>query len=265
MKYIFDNDLHIHSEISCCSGDPEQTPERILNYAEKNGLKTVCLTNHFWDENVKSNLNDFYAKQDYAYICTDKPLPQSQGVRFLFGCEAELDSNYNLGVSKERIDLFDFIVIPTTHLHMIGFTVTEEQIKDVSSRADTWVKRFDAVLNMDLPFNKVGIAHLTCGLIAPKREDTLETLKLIPESEMKRLFTKAAKLRVGIELNFDDMKFKDEEADIILRPYKIAKECGCKFYCGSDAHNPDVFESAKKVFERAIDLLSLTEDDKFII
>ena len=49
MRYTVDHDLHIHSQISSCSRDPEQTNERILQYAEKNGLNTLCLTDHFWD------------------------------------------------------------------------------------------------------------------------------------------------------------------------------------------------------------------------
>ncbi|MBR6552918.1 MAG: hypothetical protein IKT89_08795, partial [Clostridia bacterium] len=101
------------------------------------------------------------------------------------------------------------------------------------------MKRFEAVLGMDLPFHKIGIAHLTCGLIAPNREEYLEVIELIDTDEMKRVFKKAAKLGVGIELNSADMKFNEKEADIILRPYRIAKECGCKFYLGSDAHHPD--------------------------
>ena len=38
MKYIYDHDLHIHSKISACSNDPEQTCERILQYAKENNL-----------------------------------------------------------------------------------------------------------------------------------------------------------------------------------------------------------------------------------
>lgn len=68
---------------------------------------------------------------------------------------------------------------------------------------------------------------------------------------------------MGIELNSDDMKFEDEESDIILKPYRIAKKCGCKFYTGSDAHHPKGLNDAKEIFERAIDYLELTEDDKF--
>ena len=169
-----------------------------------------------------------------------------------------------MGISK-YFDDFDFVIIPTTHFHAQGFSLTDEESFDANSRAKAWVKRFDAVLNTDLPFHKIGIAHLTCGLIGRTREEYLEILRLIPENEMKQLFEKAARLGVGIELNADDMEFTDEETDIVLRPYRIAKDCGCKFYCGSDAHHPDRFETVKAIFERAIDLLELTEEDKFIV
>lgn len=264
MKYIFDNDLHIHSKLSLCSNDPEQNSERILQYAKDNDLKTICLTDHFWDETAEG-ASDWYAKQNYEHIAAAKPLPQSEGIRFLFGCETELNKHLTLGLSKDKYDLFDFIVIPTTHFHMKDYTLTDEEISSAESRAKAWVKRFATVLDMDLPFHKVGIAHLTCSLIAPTREEYLEVLRLIPENEMKALFSRAAKLGVGIELNADDMRFSKGEADVILRIYKIAKDCGCKFYCGSDAHHPKSLESAKEIFDRAITLLGLTEDDKFII
>ncbi|MBQ8636519.1 MAG: PHP domain-containing protein [Clostridia bacterium] len=264
MRYVVDHDLHIHSMLSECSSDPEQTSERILAYAEEKGLKTVCLTNHFWDEAVPG-ASDWYEPQNYKHIASAKPLPQSKDVRFLFGCETELDKDMTLGLSKEKYDLFDFIIIPTTHLHFIDFTLSKEDAKDAQSIANAWVRRIDAVLGMDLPFHKVGIAHMTCNLIAPTREEHIEVLKLIPDSEMERLFTKAAKLGVGIEINSHDINFADEEPDVVLRPYKIAKKCGCKFYLGSDSHHPDSFDPAIPVFEKAVDLLGLTEDDKFII
>ena len=264
MKYIIDNDLHIHSKISSCSNDREQTNERILRYAKENGLRTICLTDHFWDETV-DGASDWYRPQNYKHIAAAKPLPQGENTRFLFGCETELNKDLTLGVSKENFGLFDFIIIPTTHFHMKGYTLTEEDLSTVQNRAYAWVKRLDAVLGMDLPFHKTGIAHLTCGLIAPTRQDYIEVLKLIPEEEMKRLFSKAARLGVGIELNSSDMNFAKEEADVVLRPYRIAKECGCKFYCGSDAHHPHELDRAKAIFERAIDMLELKEEDKFVI
>ena len=147
---------------------------------------------------------------------------------------------------------------------MKGYTLAEEDL-NCHGRVDGWIKRFKAVLDMDLPFNKVGMAHLTCDKIAPTREEYIKVLELLPEDEMVGLFKKAAKLGVGIELNSFDMNFAEDETDVVLRPYRIAKECGCKFYLGSDAHHPDRLDCAKAIFERAVDLLNLTEDNKFII
>ena len=244
MRYAFDNDLHIHSKISLCSGVPEQTAERMLQYAKDNGLKTICVTDHHWDEDVPG-ATDWYEEQNYAWISQIKPLPTAEGVRFLFGCETELDKHMTLALTREHFDRFDFVIIPTTHMHMKGL---------------------EAVLNMNLPFEKIGLAHLTCGLIMKSsREEYLRVLEMISDEDMERLFTKAAKLGVGIEINCSDMQFADEEADIVLRPYRIAKKCGCKFYMGSDAHDLGYFDIAKQVFERAIDYLGLEESDKFVL
>ena len=269
MKFQFDHDLHIHSQISLCSNDPGQSKERIFRYAQENGLHTVCITDHFWDSSVEG-ASDWYSKQDLAHISKSKPLPQSEEIRFLFGCETEMNRFLTVGIAKEHFELFDFIIIPTTHFHMTGYTLFEEDIINPQMRAKSWVKRLDHVLDMDFPFHKVGLPHLTSNLLSRVKKERvkevrLETISSIPANEMYRLFTKAARLGVGIELNASDMGFADSEQEIELRPYRIAKECGCKFYCGSDAHHPDRFESVKETLERVIDLLELEEDDKFII
>lgn len=264
MRYIYDNDLHIHSKLSSCSRDENQNPERILEYAKQNKLKTICLTDHFWDDAVES-IPSWYTGQNWEHISAAKPLPQAEGIDFLFGCETEMDKFFRLGISKECIDKLDFVVVPTTHLHFMDFTIARED-NSFEKRAELWVKRIDALLNMDLPFHKMGLAHMTCSLISPSREKYLEVIKLIPQLEMERLFKKAANVGIGIELNSSSLNFaSEEEATIALNPYKIAKECGCKFYCGSDAHHPEHFDITNSVINKAIDLLQLTEDDKFHI
>lgn len=64
MRYIVDHDLHIHSNLSTCSRCPEQTPERIAQYAVDMGLKTICITDHFWDEKVPG-ASAWYAPQNF--------------------------------------------------------------------------------------------------------------------------------------------------------------------------------------------------------
>lgn len=264
MKYKVDHDYHIHSRLSLCSNDPEQSTENILKYAKENGFKKICLTDHFWDERIECG-SPWYAKQGFSHICAALPLPQSEGVEFIFGAETELDSQMRLGVSKERLREFDFLIIPTTHLHMNGFVISNEDGATPEGRAKMWMSRLATVLDMDLPFTKIGIAHLACGLIAKTRADYLKVLQLLSEEELYRVFAKAKRVGVGIELNSADMKYTDEERNIVLRPFRIAKDAGCKFYLGSDSHHPKDFIGVKEIFERAVLDLCLTENDKFYI
>ena len=265
MKFKIDHDLHIHTFLSNCSSDPEQNPLRILDYAEEYGLHTVAVADHFWDRAVE-NGPPVWAPYDYDLIRKNHPLPQREGIRFLFGGETDMDHRDRIGIGPRAAEEMEFIVVPTTHMHFIGETVTREQVETPLLRAETWMRRLWAVLSARLPFHKVGIAHLACTLLAsdPKdRETYLETLSLLPEEEMRAAFRRAASLGVGIELNFSD--FSDSEADLVLRPFRIAKKEGCKFYYGSDAHHPARFPEGMKTCEKVVELLGLTESDKFRI
>lgn len=266
MKYIADHDLHIHSVLSkCAGGDEEQNKNNILEYARVCGFRTVCITDHYWDKSVPG-ASEWYKGQNFEHISQIKPLPQDDDIAFLFGCEAEMDRHHTLSIPESRYDDFDFIIVPTTHMHMKnGFVVWGNE--DAAERARLWIKRFDALLDANLPFEKVGVAHLTCPLIysGENKNGYLEVLKLIPESEYRRLFKRAAQCGLGIELNFNALELDDEAAQTVLLPYRIAKEERCKFYLGSDSHHPQNFVNAKKNFESIIDRLDLRESDKFTV
>ncbi|MBQ8907454.1 MAG: hypothetical protein IJY71_02580 [Clostridia bacterium] len=262
MKYIVDHDLHIHTCLSLCSGDPAQTPARIWQYAKERELSTVCLTDHYWDEAIPG-ASEWYQRSNFARIRESLSYMPPRGVNFLFGCETEMDKSLRLGISEKRLSYFDFIVIPTTHLHMEGFTI-EAKDDAPARRAELYVKRFDALLSMDLPFEKIGIAHLTCPLIDVKRGH-LGVLNLIPDGVFHELFARVAKKGAGVELNFNASAYVDEELESELRPYRIAKKEGCRFYFGSDAHHPDKFATAKANFIRIASLLGLREEEKFTV
>jgi len=265
MRYKIDHDYHIHSQLSSCSGHAEQTAGRILQYAEENGLSRVCLTDHYWDSAVPG-ASVWYKPQDFEHISAALPLPSHGGIDFLFGCETDMDKHFTLGIPEKRFSDFSFIIVPTTHLHMTGFTISDEDAESYARRAELWVKRLDALFDMSLPFRKLGIAHPVCNLIHRKsREEFLLILDMIPSDDMERIFSRAAELGAGIELNMSDMRYRDSERDTVLRPFRIAKSCGCKFYLGSDAHKPNEFSCFYETMERAITDLELRESDKFHI
>ena len=266
MAYIVDHDLHIHSYLSACSRNPEQNPERMHRYAVENGLHTVCVTDHFWDDAQGSGAPCYAPENLEEKRNMTGPLPRSDKARVLFGVETEMDRTMRLGLSREHFDCLDFVVIPTTHLNMMGLTLNKQEGGSTQSRANLWIKRLEAVLGMDLPFHKIGIAHLTCTTMAHwSRQTELEIYSKIPDMEIYRLMQQAAAVGLGIELNACSMNYRPEEEDRILRFYRIAKECGCKFYCGSDAHQPHELDRARSLFEKAVKALDLQESDKYII
>jgi len=260
MRYVIDHDYHLHSTLSSCCKDPQQTPEAILHYAEKNGLKEICLTNHVWDDTV-APAGEWYRPQNIPHIRTALPLPTSDRVKFRFGCEADIDHDLVLGLAPRTAHGMDFVIVAASHLHIASNVPKDTPI---DQRAVLYVQRMNVALQADLPDGRVGFAHPITPLIAcSSHEGHLRLLDTIPDSVFRNLFTRAAQRRFGIELNFDATRYSPEERQSAYRPYYIAKECGCKFYLGSDAHSLKAMDGAMEKFDRMIDALSLTEEDKF--
>ncbi len=259
MRYIADHDFHIHSTVSPCCHDENQTPERIFQYAQENSLKKICLTNHLWDELVDSKA-EWHEKQRFSCITSVLPLPQSKNTKFLLGAEVDMDFDHIVGVSEKRFDTLDFIIVSTTHLHLAGNTV-RKKIETPEEAAKHWIERLNALTEKNLPWHKTGVAHLTCGHIFKNR--TAEVIKLLTDESLYDVFSKCAKKGVGIELNMKSIFSSEEEKSIMLRPYYIAKDCGCKFYLGSDSHKTEALDGAKENFENIITNLDLQESDKF--
>jgi hypothetical protein len=74
-----------------------------------------------------------------------------------------MDLGFVIGIAPETVKKHEFIVIPTTHLH-IGMVA--EQDLTLEQRAELYVKRLQTLLDSDLPDGKVGFAHPTTCLIA---------------------------------------------------------------------------------------------------
>ena len=266
MRFIIDHDYHLHSNLSPCANDPLQTPENILRHAEDNGLKQICLTDHFWDEAIaplNGYLSGTYRNNGYARNSQVLPLPQSEKTEFRFGCECEMDFAFRVGITPQRMKDMAFVILPTTHMHMRRMTVPEGIT--LEQRAVLFTHRLNALLDHpDLPEGKTGIAHLVCSLIAPEHwEDHLRVMEMIPDSVLYDQFRRAKKRDFGVELNIEMKKYTAEGLQTVLRPFFIAKECGCKFYLGSDAHTQKELAASMENFDLMVSALNLSEDRKY--
>ena len=265
MSFRIDHDYHIHSVLSACSNDPEQSTQNILQYALDNQLNTLVLTDHYWDNTVPGASN-WYKPQDFAWISQAKPLPQHETCRFLFGCETDMNYSGVIGVPESRFDDFDFIIIPTTHLHMPGFAYLAEDGDTVEKRAAVFTRRFEQFLQLNVPYHKVGLAHITCPLIMPENDQYVKVLDCVSDKTFAELFSGCSEKGCGVEINLPLRQLTDEAIrESCLRPYRIAREQGCKFYVGSDSHHPNGFDGVCDKFRLAAEILGLTEDDQFVL
>ena len=269
MRYMVDHDLHIHSFGSMCSKAPEQTPARILQYAADEGYPVVALTDHFWDETVPMPQGgwgpDFYTSQNWEHIRKQLPLPRHDTIRFLFGAEVDMTLDGTIGISPERLAQMDFVLISISHFHCTDFTISADEAATAEGKAAALLRKLEWVLARPLPWHKVGLAHLLGQKVSGGDPDLhCAVIRLVQGERLTALFNKAAALGVGIELNTATFSFgSDAEREAVTAFYAHAKECGCKFFFGSDAHAPFQWEHHRERAQMMADALGLTEADIF--
>ncbi len=138
--------------------------------------------------------------------------------------------------------------------YMVGEADNEAVAKFIS---DFMVESFRGLMNNEMlksysnlipvsvahPFQPVGYGHIRTAAQA-----------MIPDNTYGELFSVAAARGIGLEIN---CATNDEES---FRLYGIARECGCKFTLGTDAHSRAALSALDRT-QALIDRLALTEYD----
>jgi histidinol phosphatase-like PHP family hydrolase len=249
MRFVPDHDLHIHTQLSPCSRDARQTPEAILSYGITAGMKLLNLADHCWPDTRA------------AVLPRPENLPEGKHCFLLHGAEVDMDMNDNLSASIAEIEALDFAVIAFSHLHLKNYCVPKDFPEDAETHKKRFLERVHHLLSLDLPFHKTGLAHFTCELLCTA--EPYRCLDLISDAELIDIFTKVRDRGMGVELNMNPLRYQGAVLDTMLRPFRIAKNLGCKFYMASDAHHPDDFSGVlTRRMNPLIDLLGLEESDK---
>lgn len=253
------HDLHAHSGLSSCSSDPGMTARAMLDHAVAHSYSVQCVTDHFWDELVPG-ASDWYKPQGLAHVQRNLPLPQDDRVKMVFGCETEFVGGKTLGIHPSHYEDFGFIAIPPNHFHMKGF-VRPASCNTEEKAADLLVERLEELSLLDLPWHKVGIAHLTTGLVFTEGDPKL-VFRLVDERRFRAVMRAFARLGAGIELNMGTFAPGWQDGpDDTLRLYRLAKDEGCRFYLASDAHHPAQLDMVPERAGAVVEALGLTEGD----
>lgn len=262
------HDAHMHTFLSRCSNDPDFLPPAIIEKSKANGIKVLAFTDHLWDKTMPGEDDDFYRTQDFEHVKQIYSMmpDKTEGIKILFGCETEYCGNGLIGISKETASKFDVVLVPTNHT-LTNFAI-QNNLETPVQLAVELVKRFKEVLSFDVA---TGICHPFLPLGFMDIGDKI--LNSISKEELNECFSMAKEKGVSIELNSctfasnynrETDGFTDES---FLRIFSIAKDTGCKFHFGSDAHALDEIDRLLKM-EKYIDILGISEEDinpKFIL
>lgn len=228
-------DLHIHTNLSVCSSDPEQTVENIVAFAKAHGVPAVAITNHVWDCEIPAG-SDFYAQQPFSHIMKIRQqIPEeTHGVRVLVGAESEFAGGHVM-LKKEYRDQLDFVLIPHSHIHMYGLVLPKE-CKNFALKAKYLKESFCDLVSKDAA---TAIAHpfapLGCDPYGVRA-----ILSCITDDEFAACFDLAKEHNTALELNGSEIYKVWNYAETLAeyeRVFSIARDCGCTFTMGSDAHS----------------------------
>lgn len=255
------HDIHVHTNLSSCSHDPQATPENYIRRAAELGLQTIGFANHLWDNCIPGS-SDWYRPQDAEHILKIKAqLPEdTQGVRVLIGCESEYCGGGKVGISRHVAEQLDYVLLPISHFHMKGF-VLPEGVSSIKEVADLLVQRFHEVIDLGIA---TGIAHPFVPLGFTKHID--EIFAAISDTAFADCFGRAAEAGVSIEIQpsyFPESQGKKSEGHhdaSFLRMLSIAKKAGCCFHFGSDAHTLEGLDQMMHL-EKCVQELGLEESD----
>ncbi len=256
------HDIHVHTQLSSCCQDPEQTPANILAKVAALGLRTLGFADHLWVRDLPGASN-WYRPQNETHVLkirSQLPADPPAGLRVLIGCESEFTGTA-CGIDAARAAAFDFVLLPCTHFHMVNF-VRPESIATASEQAALLLERLDKVLDYDFV---TGIAHPFMAVNQGHLHDEM-CRWLLQSDQLLRCLDKAAARGISLEINkcyFPQLfgkKMPSYRDESVLPILEKAKRAGCCFHFSSDAHTLTEVGSVLKMQSLADELCLRDED-----
>ena len=231
------HDLHVHTYLSaCCREKDKQRPAAILTLAEEMGVQTIGFADHVW---VNPDLppSDWYRPQDESQISKLRAdlSAVSTGIRVLVGCEAETIAPGQFGITAEFAQQLDFVLLACSHFHMKNFIAQPESAAP-RDLARHMLAFFRSGVSSGLA---TSIAHplLPCGYLG----EFDEAAAFISDAELLDAFGLAHTHGTAIEITTGFLPPDSPPTFSIETPIRflsLAKQAGCTFTLGTDAHSP---------------------------
>lgn len=231
-------DLHVHTGLSSCAKETATAPG-YMSAASELGLCCVGFADHMWDENIECPY-DWYKPQTFKRISEARrtliSTGEKYGIKILVGCETEYDyAKRNVAITPETASKLDFVLAPVSHTHI---TMPKEFYSDINKHADYMLNAWYDIMESKAAKYITAIPHPFFAISCPY--DNREVMRRITDKQFRDCFTAAKENDIAVEINSKSYKGRSVSQiinDESIRMYSIAKECGCLFTFGSDAHD----------------------------
>ena len=272
-------DIHIHTYLSPCA-QSDATPQFYIDNAKDRGLELIGFADHMWDNGKGYSIASYERHQtNFARLIRVKEdiakctIPD--GLRVFVGCESDFTADSTLGVSREVAAQLDFVLVAQAHTHFPEICPSPYRDDRIACGKFS-LEAFKRLMKHPDADIITAVPHPMGTHFVGADGGDADILAAISDAEFREAFLMAADKNIGIEINgcivmfacsFTNTDVNDLDAIKNLeyfRMFSVAKEAGCKFTFGSDAHSQSAVEHFKYAQAMA-DALCLTDDDVILL
>lgn len=246
-------DLHLHTNLSACAPF-ETTLKTYLEHCGDERLYKIGITNHLYEDKGIDHI--LQIKNEIHSLPKDLP------IQILVGCEAEIYYGQKPTLTKKDASQLDYVLLAPSHIfnqlhHYKNLDLTtSDKIRELI------IENFKQACYQDFGV-PTAICHPLYPICAPNQQEILDGMT---DAQLAECYTLAAQHDKSIEIHaclYRNTVTLDEEglSPSYIHMLSIAKECGCKFHFGSDAHEPQAFINKHGLLQRAAERAGICEDD----
>ena len=228
LKELARHNLHMHTVYSRC-GNQEMLPEAIVRAAERAGLATIAITDHFHDP----DFDDCFLAQVRTLTRHIAAIPTK--VRVIIGGELSSYGPGHYGDRPETNALLPLRLYATNHWREDVWDFPED--KSPRGYAKMQVENIRALM---LSGRADCIAHPLIGTKIPGCEPH-DVTRALTDNEIGEIGELSHQTRTALELNLVAVR---GDPELCKRIWHLGKEAGAYFHLGTDAHRLENVDTA---------------------
>lgn len=246
-------DLHLHTNLSACA-PKTTTVSSYLEHCNSEGIKKIGISNHLYSH--KGIEHTLQIKDEI------RSLQNNTSIQILLGCEMEMFYDEDFMLDKKTARNFDYVLLAPSHIFNSMPRYEKFDLSSPDKIRHLLIDNFKraCVLDLGVP---TAICHPLYPICAPNQQEILDGMT---DAQLAECYTLAARHNKSIEIHaclYRNTVTLDEEglSPSYIHMLSIAKQCGCKFHFGCDAHEPFAFINTHGLLQRAAERAGICEDD----